>query len=43
MPQTRETAGLARRDMLRLGLVGASVLALGTGGSVLAGDEGIER
>ena len=39
----RETAGLARRDMLRLGLVGASVLALGTGGSVLAGDEGIDR
>jgi quercetin dioxygenase-like cupin family protein len=29
--------------MLRLGLVGASVLALGTGGSILAGDEGIER
>ena len=39
----RETAGLARRDMLRLGLMGASVLALGTGGSVLAGEEGIER
>ena len=39
----RETAGLARRDMLRLGLMGASALALGTGGSVLAGEEGIER
>jgi quercetin dioxygenase-like cupin family protein len=39
----RETAGLARRDMLRFGLMGASVLALGTGGGVLAGEEGIER
>ncbi len=43
MPQPRETADLARRDLLRLGLVGASVLALGTGGSILAGDEGVER
>jgi quercetin dioxygenase-like cupin family protein len=39
----RETAGLARRDMLRLGLMGASALALGTGGRVLAGEEGVER
>jgi quercetin dioxygenase-like cupin family protein len=43
MPQPRETADLARRDLLRLGLVGASVLALGAGGSILAGDEGVER
>ncbi len=43
MPHPRETADLARRDLLRLGLVGASVLALGTGASILAGDEGIDR
>src|SRR5918995_1638808 len=43
MPHPRETADLARRDLLHLGLVGASVLALGTGGSILAGDEGIDR
>ena len=43
MPRPRETADLAHRDLLRVGLVGASVLPLGTGSSLLAGDEGVER
>ena len=38
MPQPQKTADLARRDLLRLGLAGASVLVLGSGPSSRAGE-----
>jgi hypothetical protein len=44
MPQPLETADLARRDLLRWGLVGASVVILGSGHSGRAGEmPGVER
>lgn len=44
MPRAQETADLARRDVLRWGLVGASVLILGSGHSGHAGEmSGVER
>jgi quercetin dioxygenase-like cupin family protein len=44
MSQPHTTADLARRALLRLGLVGASVLVLGSGHSSRAGETpGIER
>jgi quercetin dioxygenase-like cupin family protein len=44
MPRPREMADLARRDILLLGLAGASALVLGAGPRVHAGETpGIER
>jgi quercetin dioxygenase-like cupin family protein len=46
MPQPQGTTDLARRDVLRWGLVGASVLILGSGHSGHAGEmqmPGVER
>jgi hypothetical protein len=46
MPQPPETIDLARRDLLRWGLLGASVVILGSGHSSPAGEmsmPGVER
>ena len=44
MPRPRETADLARRDVLQLGLAGASALVLGSSPRSRAGETpGIER
>jgi hypothetical protein len=44
MPRPRETADLARRDILQLGLAGASALVLGSSPRSRAGETpGIER
>jgi hypothetical protein len=46
MVQPQKTEDLARRDLLRLGLAGASVLVLGSARSSLAGEmsmPGVER